>query len=133
MIDYEVRGRTALITINRPESRNAIDGAAAKGLKAAVVRLEAGARSGPASSPERAAYSRLEFLELFGQGRDDDIFSKQGGFGGFVCLPRAKPMIAAVDGVPWAGGRSHQGQPADRSPPTTRIIHDGVNQTSEES
>lgn len=42
MIDFDSRGRVALITIDRPEARNAVNGAVASGLEAAVERLEAG-------------------------------------------------------------------------------------------
>src|ERR1700759_207901 len=41
MIEFEARGKVALITINRPEARNAVNGAVATGLQDAVERLEA--------------------------------------------------------------------------------------------
>src|SRR5262249_18743555 len=41
VVEYEVRGRTALVTLNRPEARNAVNGEVAQGLEAAVDRMEA--------------------------------------------------------------------------------------------
>ncbi len=38
---YEMRGATAVITINRPEARNAINRAVRDGIKAAFERFEA--------------------------------------------------------------------------------------------
>ena len=59
MIDFEARGHVALITINRPEARNAINGAVAAGLQAAVERLEADPRPlGRCASPATARSSR---------------------------------------------------------------------------
>ena len=39
MIEFVVHGRTALLTINRPESRNAVNREVAEGLEAAIDRL----------------------------------------------------------------------------------------------
>ena len=40
IVTYEVRGRVALITLNRPEARNAINGDVANGLEAAIDQME---------------------------------------------------------------------------------------------
>ena len=40
MIDFEVRGNVAVISINRPEARNAVNGDVASGIEAAIDRLE---------------------------------------------------------------------------------------------
>ena len=40
VIDFEVRGNVAIIRINRPEARNAVNGDVAKGLEEAIDRLE---------------------------------------------------------------------------------------------
>ena len=40
MIDYEVSDRVAVITIRRPEARNAINGEVASGIEGAIDRLE---------------------------------------------------------------------------------------------
>ena len=40
IVTYEADGRVAVITLNRPEARNAVNGAVAEGLEAAIDRLE---------------------------------------------------------------------------------------------
>ena len=40
MVDYEVEGRVALITLNRPEARNAVNRQVAAEMEAAIDRLE---------------------------------------------------------------------------------------------
>ena len=39
-VDYELDGHIAVITINRPEARNAVNGDVAEGIEAAVDQLE---------------------------------------------------------------------------------------------
>jgi enoyl-CoA hydratase len=105
MIDFEVRGRTALITINRPEARNAINQQVAEGLEAAVDRLESddelwtGVLTG--AGP---VFSAGADLKLFTTGDERLMFTERGSFGGIVRLERIKPLIAAVDGPALAGG-----------------------------
>ena len=41
IVQYETRQRVALITLNRPEARNAVNGEVADGLEAAIDRMEA--------------------------------------------------------------------------------------------
>ena len=41
IVEYEVQGKVALITLNRPEARNAVNGDVASGLEAAIDKLEA--------------------------------------------------------------------------------------------
>ena len=40
IVTYEARGRVAIITLNRPEARNAVNGDVAIGLEAAIDALE---------------------------------------------------------------------------------------------
>ena len=40
MVDYELQGRVAVLTLNRPDARNAVNGDVAKGLEAAIDRFE---------------------------------------------------------------------------------------------
>ena len=39
-VDYELDGHVAVITINRPEARNAVNTAVAQGIEAAIDQLE---------------------------------------------------------------------------------------------
>jgi enoyl-CoA hydratase/carnithine racemase len=105
MIDFEVRDRVAVITINRPEARNAVNGAVASGLQEAVERLEADdalwvgivAGAGP-------VFSAGADLKEIAAGRVGTLATERGGFAGITRLPRKKPLIAAVDGPALAGG-----------------------------
>jgi enoyl-CoA hydratase len=105
MIEFEARGKVALITINRPEARNAVNGAVATGLQDAVERLEADpdlwvgiiAGAGP-------AFSAGADLKEVAAGRHHTLATERGGFAGITRLTRAKPLIAAVDGPALAGG-----------------------------
>lgn len=104
-VEYEPRDRIALITLNRPEARNAVNGELASGLEAAVDRLEAddslwlGILCG--NGPVFCAGADLKAIA---SGRAAEIATRTGGFGGFVTKARTKPIIAAVDGPAVAGG-----------------------------
>jgi len=105
MIDFEVRGRVALITIDRPEARNAVNGAVASGLQDSVERLEADgdlwagviAGNGP-------VFSAGADLKEIAAGRAATLGTERGGFAGITRLERRKPLVAAVDGPALAGG-----------------------------
>jgi enoyl-CoA hydratase len=105
VVRYEVRGRTGLITLDRPEVRNAIDGRVARGMEAALDRLEEDPEVWVgvlASSGE--VFCAGADLTLFAEGRDGEMRTERGGFGGLVKRRRTKPLIAAVDGAALAGG-----------------------------
>ena len=40
MVEFETRGRVAVLTINRPEARNAVNGEVAQAMEAGIDRLE---------------------------------------------------------------------------------------------
>jgi enoyl-CoA hydratase len=105
MIDFQARGKVALITINRPDARNAVNGAVAAGLQAAVERLEADADLwvGVIAGNGRAFSAGADLKEV-AAGRAAALSTERGGFAGITRLPRAKPLIAAVDGPALAGG-----------------------------
>jgi enoyl-CoA hydratase len=105
MVEYETRGRVAVLTINRPEARNAVNGAVATGMEAGIDRLEedgdvwAGvvASTGP-------VFSAGADLKLIASGGFAEMETDRGGFAGIVRRERRKPLIAAVDGPALAGG-----------------------------
>ncbi|GLW10470.1 enoyl CoA dehydratase/isomerase [Microtetraspora sp. NBRC 13810] len=99
----EVDGAVAVITINRPQSRNAVNGAVARGIVAAVDELEERA--------DVSVYVLTGAGGTFSSGMDlkgflsGDLPVVRGrGFGGLVESPPKKPMVAAVEGYALAGG-----------------------------
>jgi len=105
MVEYEQRGRIALLTINRPEARNAVNGAVASGMEEAIDRLEADDEvwvgivtgTGP-------VFSAGADLKAIATGEAAALQTKRGGFAGIARRERTKPIIAAVNGPALAGG-----------------------------
>jgi enoyl-CoA hydratase len=104
-VRFEARNHTAIITITRPAARNAVDGEVAKGLEAAIDRLD-GTRELRVGvlAAEGPAFSAGADLRLISEGRRQEMYTERGGFAGLTARPRAKPLIAAVDGAAVAGG-----------------------------
>ena len=92
-----------LITLNRPEARNAINLAVAEGVAAALDRLDgedelqAGILTGAGSS-----FCAGMDLKAFVAGERPYVEGR--GFAGIVQAPPRKPLIAAVEGFAVAGG-----------------------------
>ena len=101
-----VEPHIALVTINRPEARNAVNGAVAAGLEAAVERAEADpdlwavilTGAGP------HAFCAGADLKEVSSGRGGSLATAKGGFGGFVRAKRTRLWIAAAQGHALAGG-----------------------------
>jgi crotonobetainyl-CoA hydratase len=101
--DVEVRGATAVITIDRPKA-NAIDAATSKAMGEAFASLDAdqGVRAIIVTGAGPKFFSAGWDLTA---GEDFDSDYGVGGFGGFPELPnRATPVIAAVNGMAVGGG-----------------------------
>jgi enoyl-CoA hydratase len=105
MVEYEVLGNTALITINRPEARNAVNGDVANGIESALDQVEADDNIWVAILTGRGSvFCAGADLKAVATGHARTISTKRGGFGGIVTRERAKPIIAACDGPALAGG-----------------------------
>ena len=104
---FEVREpHIALVTINRPEARNAVNGAVAAGLEAAVERVENDPDLWVAilTGAGPNAFCAGADLKEVSAGRGNALATAKGGFGGFVRAPRTKLWIAAAQGHALAGG-----------------------------
>ncbi|MEV4171919.1 crotonase/enoyl-CoA hydratase family protein [Nonomuraea sp. NPDC049709] len=99
----EGSGRVAILTINRPKARNAVNGAVARGIVEALDTLDA--------RPDISAYVLTGAGGTFSAGMDlkgfltGDFPVVEGrGFGGLTEAPPKKPLVAAVEGYALAGG-----------------------------
>lgn len=107
-IRFEVEGHVAIITLDRPEARNAISVRLANAMEAAIDEIEATTAIRAAvicaniegqANPVFCAGADLKDVAANGNPRTD-----RGHFAGFVYRERSKPFIAAVDGMALAGG-----------------------------
>lgn len=109
-VRYETRDRVAIITLDRPEARNAVNGEVAIGIEQAIDRLEAdddiwvAILTADTSGQERPVFCAGADLKAINRGEAGALNTERGGFGGFVYRERKKPVIAAVDGLATAGG-----------------------------
>ena len=105
MVNYEVRGNVGILTLNRPEARNAVNGEVAQAMTAHLETMEADpdvwvgvlAANGP-------VFCAGADLKAINSGKAAELATAKGGFGGFTTFPRTKPVIAAIDGLATAGG-----------------------------
>ena len=98
---YEARGETAIITLNRPEQRNAIDSAVCEQLLAAFRRFEDDAALRVAiltGAGDRAFSAGRDLKEVAGQ-RTRAVIPVLGD-----TVQSEKPFIAAVNGVAVGAG-----------------------------
>ncbi len=108
MIDYEKIGNVAVITINRPDARNAVNTAVATGIEEAVDKMEAddevwvGVLTGAKTAKGYIFCAGADLKQMSVD--PGGMMTSRGGFGGFVRRERTKPIIAAVDGPALAGG-----------------------------
>lgn len=105
LVQYERRGPVAILTLNRPEARNAINSAMTDALRDALNRFEKDSeiRVGILTGAGKTFCAGMD-LKAFLGGEGDAILSGEGRFAGFVDAERSKPIIAAVEGPALAGG-----------------------------
>jgi len=103
VVSIEQRDGVQIVTINRPEARNAVNRAVAEGLAAAMDELDArddllvgvitGADGTFCAGMDLKAFVAGEVVTIPGR-----------GFAGMCSNPPSKPLIAAVEGWALAGG-----------------------------
>ncbi len=95
----EQRDRVLLITLNRPDAMNAINGALSAGLVAAVEELDGtpGLTAGVLTGAGRGFSAGMD-LKAFARGEDIGPMMK------FIRHGADKPLIAAIEGFALAGG-----------------------------
>lgn len=96
----------ALVTIQRPEARNSVNGPVALQLDQAVKTIEADPDIWAAvlTGAGGVAFSAGADLKEVSAGRMDDLYTPDGAFAGFVKHRRQKIWIAGVEGFALAGG-----------------------------
>src|SRR5258706_1492040 len=102
-IRTEVTDGVAVITINRPEARNAVNGEVARGIAAAVEEFD-GRKDISVLVLTGAGGTFSAGMDLKGFLAGDAPVAPGRGFGGIVQRPPVKPVIAAVEGYALAGG-----------------------------
>ncbi|HWE67697.1 MAG TPA: crotonase/enoyl-CoA hydratase family protein [Acidimicrobiales bacterium] len=102
----ERRGHVEILTINRPEARNAINGGVSKAMSAAMDELadDADCWVVVITGSGDKAFSAGMDLKAFSSGEGGDIIGASGGFAGLTMRDFEKPIIAAVNGSALAGG-----------------------------
>jgi enoyl-CoA hydratase len=110
-VTYSSADRIAVIALNRPEARNAVNRDVAVGLEAAVDRLEddadtwVGVLTASTAGQARPVFCAGADLKMLRETGDADVLdTDRGGFAGFVYRERTKPIVVAVDGLAVAGG-----------------------------
>lgn len=101
-----VAPHVALVTIQRPEARNSVNGDVAAQLDAHVKATEADPDIWVTilTGAGGLAFCAGADLKEVSAGRLDSLYTKDGAFAGFVKHPREKVWIAAVEGFAVAGG-----------------------------
>lgn len=104
-VSFEREEHIAIITINRPDARNAVNGAVAEGIEWALDEYEVDSDLRVAIlTANGSAFCAGADLKEIAAGNVAKLSTKRGGFGGLVRRERTKPLIAAVNGIAVAGG-----------------------------
>ena len=104
-VQYTAEGPVAVVTINRPEARNAVDGDTAVGLAEAFRRFdEDDAAQVAILTGADGHFCAGADLKAVGSGRGNRVEPDGDGPMGPTRMSLAKPVIAAVEGHAVAGG-----------------------------
>lgn len=100
----EQHGATLILTLNRPEQRNAVDLPLAQGMAAALDRLDDddGLSVGVITGAGKGFCAGMDLKAFAATGERPAVGDR--GFAGIVRRASRKPLIAAVEGFAVAGG-----------------------------
>jgi enoyl-CoA hydratase len=99
----EAGGGVLLITLNRPDARNAVNGALAAGVAAALDRLD-GEDELQVGIPTGAGKGFCAGMDLKAFVAGESPYVEGRGFAGIAQRASRKPLIAAIEGFAVAGG-----------------------------
>jgi enoyl-CoA hydratase len=104
-VRYETRGRVAIVTIDRPAARNAVDGPTAAELAGAFRRFDANAELDVAIlTGAEGTFCAGADLKAVSRGAGNRVDEEGDGPMGPTRFLLSKPVIAAVEGWAVAGG-----------------------------
>src|SRR3954462_11702096 len=105
VVEIERRGAVALVTLNRPEARNAISPEVSQAMAGVLDEVEGdSALRAVVLTGRGEVFSAGADLKVVASGKANDIARGKGGFAGIVTRNFPKPIIAAVNGPALAGG-----------------------------
>ncbi len=106
LVITEQRGYVQIMTLNRPEAMNAFNTALSEALAQTLEEFDAddSVRVGVLTGAGRAFSAGMDLKQFASGGLDAMPLASDRGFGGITERACQKPLVAAVEGVAFAGG-----------------------------